>query len=133
MIDIRIYRADLLNLKTIFGISALSPIIEPMEQTVPENSAATIRCSVPGHPNARLVWRRENGVEVSTAEGVKDDGKGTLSIARAGKGHARMGWVCWAIYPERADKKVGERKRDSEGKERKEREKRGRKREGKRK
>ncbi|KAL3077280.1 hypothetical protein niasHS_013269 [Heterodera schachtii] len=83
-----------------------SPIIEPIDQLVSEHSPAKIRCSVPGHPSAQLIWRRENGVEVGTIKGVTDDGKGTLRIAEVRREHERMGWVCWAVYSHMADKQA---------------------------
>uniref|UniRef100_A0A914HUY7 Ig-like domain-containing protein n=1 Tax=Globodera rostochiensis TaxID=31243 RepID=A0A914HUY7_GLORO len=83
-----------------------TPVVEPREQSVAEHSPAQIACSVPGHPKAQLIWRRENGVEVKTLEGVTDDKKGTLQIAEVRREHERMGWVCWAIYTQRADKQA---------------------------
>ncbi|KAL3120627.1 hypothetical protein niasHT_007919 [Heterodera trifolii] len=83
-----------------------SPIIEPIDQLISEHSPAKIRCSVPGHPSAQMIWRRENGVEVGTIKGVTDDGKGTLRIAEVRREHERMGWVCWAVYSHMADKQA---------------------------
>ncbi|VDO68518.1 unnamed protein product [Heligmosomoides polygyrus] len=38
-----------------------APQVEPREQTVNEGDPAQFRCWVPGHPHARLQWRRRHG------------------------------------------------------------------------
>jgi hypothetical protein len=87
-------------------ISARTPVIHPWEQSIPEGSPATLRCTVPGHPDAQLSWRLENGVEAGRLYGVRDHGDGTLQIGSFRSEHERHGFVCWAVYPKRADKQV---------------------------
>lgn len=86
------------------------PIIIPLVQTVHINTTAFIHCTVPDRTDARLSWRLENGVEVEELKGVKDNGKGLLRIDHVREEHVKHGYICWALYPKRADKQVKIRK-----------------------
>ncbi|VDK55937.1 unnamed protein product [Anisakis simplex] len=44
------------------------PIVDPHEQTVPENHPTRIRCWVPGNPAASLSWRKHDGTFPSEVE-----------------------------------------------------------------
>ena len=77
-----------------------------MAQTVHGNTTAFIHCTVPGRTDAKLSWRLENGVEAEELNGVRDDRKGLLRIDHVRAEHVRHGYVCWAMYPRRADKQV---------------------------
>jgi len=81
-------------------------VIHSLDQLVEENSQAFLRCSVPGHPEAQLSWRLENGVDARRLPGIVDDGRGTLRIEPVAEEHQRHGFVCWAVYPRRADKQA---------------------------
>uniref|UniRef100_A0A914KHH5 Ig-like domain-containing protein n=1 Tax=Meloidogyne incognita TaxID=6306 RepID=A0A914KHH5_MELIC len=83
-----------------------TPVIIPMNQTVPGNTTALIHCTVPGRTDAKLSWRLENGVEAEELTGVRDDGRGLLRIEHVRAEHVRHGYVCWAMYPKRADKQA---------------------------
>uniref|UniRef100_A0A915MT24 Ig-like domain-containing protein n=1 Tax=Meloidogyne javanica TaxID=6303 RepID=A0A915MT24_MELJA len=83
-----------------------TPVIIPMNQTVPGNTTALIQCTVPGRTDAKLSWRLENGVEAEELTGVRDDGRGLLRIEHVRAEHVRHGYVCWAMYPKRADKQA---------------------------
>jgi hypothetical protein len=83
-------------------------VIYPWHQTASEGAQILIRCTVPGHPDAQLSWRLENGVEAARLYGVRDHGNGMLEILAVRPEHEPHGYVCWAIYPRRADKLVGE-------------------------
>ena len=77
-----------------------------MEQTVLEGASARLQCAVPGHSDAQLSWRLENGVEAGRLYGIRDHGQGLLEIVAVRPEHERHGFVCWAVYPKRADKLV---------------------------
>ncbi|KAL7076552.1 hypothetical protein ACQ4LE_004808 [Meloidogyne hapla] len=83
-----------------------TPVIIPMNQTVNANTTALIHCTVPGRTDAKLSWRLENGVEAEELTGVMDDGKGLLRIDHVRAEHVKHGYVCWAMYPKRADKQA---------------------------
>jgi hypothetical protein len=90
----------------IYSISARTPLITPIVQTVHRNATAVIHCTVPGRTDAILSWRLENGVNAADLRGVFDDGEGLLRIDHVNLAHVRHEYVCWAMYPKRADKKV---------------------------
>lgn len=60
-------------------LSAIRPIIDPTEQTVPEGSPFKIRCYVPGHPSVQLTFRRVSGQLNEDA----DENNGLLAVQRA--------------------------------------------------
>ncbi|VDM29500.1 unnamed protein product [Toxocara canis] len=76
------------------AVLAISPHVDPHEQTVAENELSRIRCWVPGNPSAILTWRKHGGELPDQA----DDRGGILTIPRTAL-HDAGNYICSAQGP----------------------------------
>ncbi|CAD5212708.1 unnamed protein product [Bursaphelenchus okinawaensis] len=73
----------------------MRPIADPPVQTVSVNDPARFRCWVPGHPDAKITWRPEQGSSLPQDVEQRD---GILNIPHAQQHHAQR-YICSASDP----------------------------------
>lgn len=78
----------------------MRPIADPPVQTVDINDPARFRCWVPGHPDAKITWRSEQGHQLP--EGVEER-DGILHVTHAQPAHAQR-YICSASDAQQPDK-----------------------------